>query len=267
MRGERIKAILGSPITWAPFLPVMGAWAILGVPPIIALGLAAAVGCGLWTYWKGKRKEIDTKVISQLVEKSNAEQDRDLIERCNQLARIGYRDYGVTLASFLRRKQQIEKSLHADSKDGVAVSAEKEHVETLVDSLCFGVAEELERLATLQGDQKKKRKGTRSKGRGKEGVAKASAEIAKRIQKAYDTLEQTWEGLEELLNPAVGLDGGDRNDENRLDNVIAKLEEERAISKRVRERMKEELGQLPGSLDEPSLGGDEGRERGRDELE
>lgn len=218
-------------------LPVVGLFALTKIP-LLAAGLGIAVASGIMYYWKTHKTELDKRVIESLISQSNTEQNNVLINRCNDLARSGYRDYGVTLASFLKIKKQIEGTLEENNE----YSKSREKVENLVDTLCFEVSEELTQLVALQ---KKKRWRKKTEAQYKN--------IASRIQSAYQILENTWEDLDQILDPTYGLEGTQKS---KLDSVIQELEEENTLSKKIRERIQTEINSeslMPQTLSDPDF--------------
>ena len=162
-------------------------------------------------------------MIEAIVSESNREQDKALANRMRSLHQRGSADYAVNFGRFLQAKTEIERAIHSD---GEVLTGAKEQVEKLVDSLCFGVAEEFDRL--IQLDEKPQN----SQGAEKSTQSERQ-ELVERIQRAYRTLSETQNNLPVILNPA-GKPGAR---ESRLDDVIDRLKEEADIARRVKERL------------------------------
>ncbi|NNE93781.1 MAG: hypothetical protein HKN23_19190 [Verrucomicrobiales bacterium] len=237
LQARKWKTALGSPITWAPYLPAVGAFAFLDATPAVFAMLVAAVTAGVAFYWKTHTATLEGKLLEELISESNREQDRELVEHARGLLGRGYPDYASTLGSFLERKQQIEQAIHTDGE----LTLEKQEVESLVDAVVFGVSDQLHRLADFDDrlgkpgmipvtpDQKTKMQAARE-------------EISTRVHDAYDILQETWHNLGEIINPAAHLDDHDTG-HHSLEHAIDRLRQERDIAKRVRDRMTDDFGE------------------------
>ena len=223
------SAALTSPITWAPFLPAVGAYDFLDVPGIIVTALIGAITGGLFWYWKRQGPEIERKIVEELVSESNRAQDKALADRMRSFNKRSYSAYAVNFGRFLQMKTEVERAIHGD---GGELTPSKEQVENLIDSLCFGVADEFERLIELDGLLLKSVPGSRIG-----PIEDERGQLVERIQRAFRTLSETQTNLPVILNPA----GGPSVRESRLDDVIDRLKEEADIARKVKERLESGL--------------------------
>lgn len=240
LSARKWKLALGSPETWAPYLPVAGAFAFLDIGVGWFLGLAAAVTAGIVAYWKSHHTKLESKLIRDLVRESNAEQDRHLLGEIRYLQSHGHGNYATTLGSFLEKKQKIEAAIHHDEG---ALSPEKKEVESLIDSIVFGVADQLHRLS--QFDDRLQRPVIPLPGGQRASLETSREEVAGRVHEAWFLINETWENLGTLLNPAASLTGEDAS-HLELDEAINRLRREHEIAGRVRERMATEWGEAFG---------------------
>ncbi len=230
----KLQTALASPMTWAPFLPVVGAFTFLDVGPGMFLGLLAAVSIGVSVYWKKQSAKLEGKMLERLIKESNEAQDTKIAEITRQLMREGSRDYAMTLGSFLETKQSIEKALH---HDGSELTPQKEEIESLVDTVTFGVADQLQRLAEF--DQRLEKPTYPLTEAQREQIDEARHQIAQQVQHAWETIDETWRNLGKMLDPTSGLTQ-EVGTHDSLDHAISRLREEKEIAERVRERMKTE---------------------------
>ena len=237
LRSRKLKLAFNSPVTWAPFLPTVGAFAFFDIGPFIFAGLVALVGGGVFAYWKSNHRKLESKLLEALIAESNQEQDKHLVERARELMRLGYPDYAASLGSFLEKKKQIETAIHSD---GDGLTTEKKDIENLIDAVVFGVADQIEQLATFDNRIQNPGAMPLSKDRRKK-IETARSEISNRVHEAFAIIEDTWENLSDILNPAAHLDHPDTS-HSSLENALSRLKQERDIAKRVKERMTNEWG-------------------------
>ncbi|MEM7011023.1 MAG: hypothetical protein AAF585_06015 [Verrucomicrobiota bacterium] len=237
IKRRKLRMALSSPITWAPWLPVAGAWTFLDAPPALLFGGALAIAGGLVAYWMKQWLALDSKLVAKLVKESNAAQDEELARRIKDFDKRRHSQLAMTLGNFLVRKQRIEESLH---RDGELTDAKKE-VETLVDSLCFEVAEQLEKVAWL--DQTRLRNQI-----SEEDYSKRRDLAFAEINHAFGTLNETIDNLDTLLNPASGLET--LPNESKLSSLSQSLRSELQLAQRVRERLAPEKQETASNFDE-----------------
>ncbi|MEM6278262.1 MAG: hypothetical protein AAF733_02210 [Verrucomicrobiota bacterium] len=240
LRSKKLKLALESPVTWAPYLPVVGAFAFLDIGIGWFAGLAAAVTAGIVGYWKRHHAKLEDKLIEELIHESNEEQDKHLLKEVRYLQQSGHGNYATTLGSFLERKQEMEKAIHYD---GSGLTSEKQEIESLIDSIVFGVADQLHRLS--QFDDRLQRPVIPLNEEQRANLEASRDEVAGRVHEAWNLINDTWQNLGTLLNPAVGLAGEDGS-HLELDTAISRLKREHEIADRVRERMSTEWGDAFG---------------------
>jgi len=231
LRTRKWKLALGSPLTWAPFLPVFGAFAFLGIGPFLFGVLCLGVTVGVAFYWRGHHLKLENQIIAALIAESNAVQDQALAGTMARLKSAGYANHTETLGRFLHQKQRIEAAL---LQSATTSPGARQEIETLVDKLVFGVADQLTRVAELS-DRLDRPAVPLTPDRQK-GLEQNRREISNQIREAWETLGETWDQLGSLLAPGDGLDGIDAT-HSGLDSAIAKLRHEQEIARRVRERM------------------------------
>ena len=220
---RRWSTILSSPFTWAPLIPVAGAAAFLNVPTaVIALGLA---GTGVAYYWRQRRAELDVEIAQKLVKEHNHDQNDALYKRSKRFKKLGCGHCYATMGKFVRLKKKIESHIHEHDP----VTQTEQEVESLVDRLCFEVADELEDIAKLRELFRRKRL-PKERYRELKGHEK---ELHERVAHAYDTLKDTYRDLGTILDPFKV----DAPKQSALDDTIHRLKEEAAIAKRVRARV------------------------------
>ncbi|MEM6280213.1 MAG: hypothetical protein AAF733_12080 [Verrucomicrobiota bacterium] len=243
---KKWKLALGSPVTWAPFLPAAGAFALLDIGVGWFAGLVVAITAGITTYWKRHHAKLEDKLLQALIKESNEEQDAHLLKEVRYLIQNGHGNYATTLGSFLERKQQMEQAIH---HGGGTLTSEKQEIETLIDSIVFGVADQLHRLS--QFDERLQRPVIPLSEDQRSSLEASREEVSKRVHEAWHLMEETWENLGTLLNPAVGLAGEDGS-HLELDHALGRLRREHEIAGRVRERMSTEWGDAFGES-EPEM--------------
>ncbi len=140
-------ARLSSPVTWA----VYGALGLLLyiLKPLwwLSLILVAVTTLALWYYWRLTGKALGRRILKQVIKKSNLKQENAMSQRLKRLRKSRASDLAITLGKFAELKREIEEEISGG--DDVPVSAAD--VEAIVDAVCFGVADELDALAQVQG--------------------------------------------------------------------------------------------------------------------
>jgi hypothetical protein len=170
----------------------------------------------------------------------NLKQEDAMSQRLKRLRKSRASDLAITLGKFAELKREIEEEISGG--DDVPVSAAD--VEAIVDALCFGVADELDALAQVQG--RLARPDLQITDEQKSELEDHQRELFSGISQAYKTLRETRYNLDAILHP-TSLDLPKRDQE--LENVVLRLKEETEIAKRVRQRldqasMKAEAAQL-----------------------
>ncbi|MEM8953396.1 MAG: hypothetical protein AAGD22_04510 [Verrucomicrobiota bacterium] len=246
LRAKKWKLALESPVTWAPYLPVVGAFSFLDLGAGWFAGLTVAVTAAIASFWKTHHSKLENKLIAEIVRESNEAQDKHFLKEIRYLQDNGHRKYATTLASFLERKQKMEDAIH---NDGTELTTEKKEIESLIDSIVFGVADQLHRLS--QFDKRLSHPVIPLTEEQQKNLEAAREEVAGRVHEAWHLLNNTWENLGTLLNPSVGL-GGEDGSHLQLDEAISRLKREHAIADRVRQRMSSEWKDTFGETESPT---------------
>ena len=225
------KEVKRDPMTWAPIAGV-GVGAIVGSSFGLILVAGALVGGGL--YWKTRWPKLKAKASAEWIEEHNEDQNDYLYRHVKQLKRYKCYDLSDSLKRFIYLKKHIERGLHQSGE----LSPQKEEMETLVDSLCFEVSDELQRISDIRYTIKKGRKRL-----SKEKVSSLRAseeELGDRVDHAHQTLSEMHANLQTILDPL-----GEQVSESsnpKLDDTITRLKEETFIAKRVRQRIEADYG-------------------------
>ncbi|MEM7700126.1 MAG: hypothetical protein AAF236_17155, partial [Verrucomicrobiota bacterium] len=228
----------------------------LDIGPAIFGGLLLAVTGGIAWYWKTHNENLEAKLLRKLIDESNQAQDQHLVERARNLAGEGHHNYASTLGSFVERKKQVEEAIHAEFRkrpeSGVPDSVQE--IEKLIDTLVFGVADQLDRLGEI--DLKLHKPKFPLSDSQREHLSAARSDISDRVHEAWETLEDTWENLGSLIDPTIGLAAEDSSHAT-LDQAIVRLRHEQELAGRVQERMANEWADAFGdpllNRDEPPL--------------
>lgn len=231
LRARKWKLALGSPLTWAPYLPVFGAFAFLGMGPLLFGALCLGVTVGVAFYWRRYHLKLENQIIADLIAEHNAAQDQALASVMGRLRSTGHPDQADTLGRFLHQKQRIEAALLQSAATSPGARRE---IETLVDTLVFGVADQLSRVAELS--DRLNRPAVPLTPDRRRSLEQNRSDISEQIGQAWETIAETWDQLGSLLSPVDGLEGIDTT-HSGLDSAIAKLRHEQEIARRVRERM------------------------------
>ncbi len=236
LRLRMLKFITISPYTWGPVAAALAVLPFFDGNPAIMGGITVAVAAGVRFYWRKNSRKLSRQLLDDLISESNQVQDKELVLQARCLLKRGFPDYASTMGSFLERKQMIEKAIHSEGR----LTREKQEIENLVDAVVFGVCDQLVRLANFD-DRLKTPGAIPLTPLQREKIEAARQEIGVRVHEAFDIVEDTWENLGELIDPAAIAEPEDTS-HPELENAIAKLREERAISKRVRTRMENDWG-------------------------
>ena len=134
----------------------------------------------------------------------------------------------ITLGKFVELKREIEQEI----SKGEDIPESAGDVEAIVDALCFGVADELDDLAQVQG--RLARPDLQISDEQKSKLEDHQCELVSGISQAYKTLRETRYNLDAILHP-TSLDLPERG--QALGEVVLRLKEETEIAKRVRQRL------------------------------
>lgn len=233
----------------------MGAFTFLDVGPAIAGGLAALVAGGVGAYWYKEHNKLSGKIIQELVDESNSEQDRVLVEKLRELRDAGHHGYAASLAAFVDYKQKIEKASHADG----GLTQQKQEIEKLVDDVVFGAVDHYDHLVALDS----RLAGAHSLPMGADqvdSINETRRDISARLHEAIGVLDHTYHNLRTLLNPAHDMDGPDFG-ESTLDRAIRELRDEQDRAERVRTRMRSDWeNRFPAAPERNEEGNDRANE-------
>jgi len=234
IRREKLRALVTSPLIWIPqIITVLTGlflkwkwWVIL----LVMIGVFFV--CAL--IWQARSARLGKKITKRIIKQSNEGQDTELLERVRQFEKDGMDGYAVTLGKFVQLKQQIEKELHEDGTAELSKGAQE--VESMVDILCYGVADQFEaaseverRLATLTSDKSEERAKLKA----------ARKELLGQVIEGYKSLRKTRSQLAYLIKPASKIKAGVPKVD--LNTIIHQLKEKDEIASNTRSRMKRDL--------------------------
>ena len=223
-------ARLSSPVTWSVYAVLV--LAILVIKPVwwVAVLLALVTTLGLWYYWRLTGAALEKRILKRVIANSNLKQEDEMSRRMRSLQENRAGDLAITLGKFVEMKKEIE----AEITRGEDVPTAAAQVETMIDELCFGVADQLEDLAQVQGRLARPDlqlvKGKRDE------LKDSQRDLVTTISQAYKTLTNTRYNIDAILHP-LKLDVPKRDAE--LDSVVDRLREENEIAKRIRNRLGE----------------------------
>ena len=174
--------ILSHPVTWAPFLPVAGAYAFIGVPWWVCLPLLLAVVIVVLLAWGRQWPQLMDKARTELLTRYCAAENLELGQRMQRVAQVTQRWPDSSLLDAVREamgiKQAVENRLFADG----VITAHEEEVGAMIGETVRTMVEETERLALTE-------KGEISRG--------ATA----RFNKAAETLRRAYAEIDVILDP------------------------------------------------------------------
>ncbi len=210
-----LRQILTDPITWVPLVPAVAAYAIFDVPAVLSLGLGALVLGGVGAYWRKQWADITGKLRRQAVAEHNHLQDLLLKKSADEFQLAKENGFARKLEQFRLVKHKVEARLHEDGE----LTAQKIQLEQLIDSLCFGVRDQLE--AVLRREEK--------------GESVDREAVLTQVEDAYRTLQATVAELDTILGPAIAP-GGAAN--ASIEEITRRLREETEIARRVQARLR-----------------------------
>ena len=222
-----LRQVFSSPITWAPFVPVVAAYTIFDAPGLFTFAFGVVVLLAIGAYWSRQWEALTGSLRRRQIQDHNLAQNELLKQDAGKLRRDGAVDLARRLEEFLDVKILVERRLHDDG----GLSEQKIQIEQLVDSLCFGVSDQLSALA--------------EHGKNHE-PADREATLA-RVSTAFETLQATVAELDTILGPSeapAALTGAS------LEEITRRLREEAEIARRVRARLRApeaaDLSSAPG---------------------
>ena len=149
LRPERVRVASQTRLPIVLLLVAGGAIAAFAfkVPPgyiLIAIVLILAIRWYI-RYQSGspkRRKEM----AEELITRENQSENDQIVTEMRALTAEGFDGYAITLGKFLQHKRQIEAEL--EKREGE--SPQQTQVAQLVDSICFGVAEQFHSIAAIE---------------------------------------------------------------------------------------------------------------------
>ena len=212
---QALGQILLDPITWVPLVPAVAAYTIFDIPALIALALGALVLGGVGAYWRKRWSGIVEDLRSKKITDHNRAQNAILGAGADELRLAGAANYAQRLEQFVQIKREVEQRLHEDG----TITSQKVQLEQLIDSLCFGVRDQLIALAHKEKDG--------------EPVDRKAA--LKRVDEAFETLRAAVSELDAILGPSDTPDGAASAS---IEEVTRRLREETDIARRVQARLR-----------------------------
>lgn len=210
--------VFADPITWVPLLPVVAAYTIFSVPEPVCFGLGGLVVAGLAGYWRLRWHGIEEGLRRAMIREHNEAQNSALQESATLMRGNGAGAEAEQMEKFIELKAKVERRLHG----GGLLTEQRMQLDQLVDSLCFGVRDQLCALAGLE--------------RSEIPVLRANAQS--QVAAAFTTLTATVEELDTILGPsAPALTSPDAS----LEEVMRRLREEAEIARRVQARLQEPM--------------------------
>lgn len=183
-----VGQVLTHPLTWAPFVPIAGAYAFLGTPWWVCLPAAAVAAAGVTAGWARRWSALAERVRTTSLVAFRQEENRALEERIQRLGKSAHPTRPPVIPSRLQTlreaveiKRAVENRLFAD---GVVTPHEAE-VGQMIADLARTLVEEAERLHLAPETSPR-------------GVAAARPE---RFDGAARTLRQSFQDLDVILDP------------------------------------------------------------------
>ena len=236
---EMLLRIYWSPATW---IPVFSAVAIgfFSRSRIGALVAGATGLTGLVIYWASQWRRLKATARQRAVIKRIDRQNDALYQRADDLFQQHRKEEAETLRRFIELKLTMEKAVLRSGE----LTPEKEKTKTLIDTICFEVADQLQRLAEC-----------------KELLAKPGHQLTKEERRALeekqndqqDQIEAAFQALTDMqlqLDTMLAPHESTSVATNRLAKAIAEVQEEAEIAQRVRQRI--DADNVAAILSEPS---------------
>ena len=219
---QALGQVLTHPATWAPFVPIAGAYAFLGLPWWICFPLLVAVIVVLFLAWGRQWARLMDKARTQLLTAYRTEENAALGERMRRVMQVGglrrlAEDLPATMREAMDIKKAVEDRLHADG----VITAHEEEVGAMIGELVRTMVEEAERLTLTEGGA-------------------VSRQAAERFHKAADTLRQAYADLDVILDPVpedLRLPAGD----DALSRASERLGERLAQARGVRRHLQRDV--------------------------
>ncbi len=216
---QALRQILTDPITWVPLVPAVAAYTIFDVSAVLSLGFGAVVLGGVGVYWRKQWAGMTARMRREAIDEHNRLQDVLLKKSADDFQAAKENGFARKLEQFRIVKKKVEMRLHEDGE----ITAQKIQLEQLIDSLCFGVRDQLEGVL----------------GRERQGEEVDRDAAFAQVEEAYRTLQTTVAELDTILGPTV-TPGGATN--ASIEEITRRLREETEIARRVQARLRAEHG-------------------------
>lgn len=215
IRRKAFRQILTDPITWVPAVPAVAAYTIFDVSAFLSLGFASVVLGGVGAYWRKQWSGLVGNLRRQSVAEHNRLQDVVLKKAADDFQAAKENGFARKLEQFRVVKHKVEARLHEDG----AFTAQKIQLEQLIDSLCFGVRDQLE--AVLRQEEK--------------GDVVDRDGVLAQVEEAFRTLQAAVSELDTILGPTAVP--GDTTQAS-IEEITQRLREETEIARRVQARLR-----------------------------
>jgi hypothetical protein len=214
---QALRQVLTDPITWVPLVPAVAAYTIFNVPAAFSLGFGALVLGGVGAYWRTRWAGITTRLRRESILEHNRLQDLLLKKAADAFQMAKENGFARKLEQFRMVKHKVELRLHENGE----ITAQKIQLEQLIDSLCFGVRDQLQ--AVLERE------------RAGEEVDRSTTLL--QVEEAYQTLQSTAAEIDTILGPALSPDV---TTDSSIAEITRRLREETDIARRVQARLRAE---------------------------
>ena len=165
-----------------------------------------------------------------MISEENANENAELAKEMEQLSADGFDGYAITMGKFLQHKRSIEAAL----AERPGESLQEKQVGDLVDSICFGVAEQFKSVAAIE-----KRIALLQDSRESEEFETLTAdrrELLCQVIDAYKSLKKTRHDLPFILDPST--ESAVAKPEVDLQGLVDQLRAEEEIARNTRSRMR-----------------------------
>jgi len=232
---RRERARVATRRQWPIFLIVIAAGAVaffafdVPVGYILIAGLLILAAHWYIRYQSSsprRRREMSQIMISE----EDALENEKLAKEMKALSDDGFDGYAITLGKFLQHKRSIEAALTSRPGD----SPQEKQVGQLVDSICFGVAEQFQSVAGIE-----KRIALLQDSHGSdeyETLSDDRRELLCQVIDAYKTLKQTRHDLPFILDPSS--ESSVKKPDVDLAGLVDQLQAEEEIARSTRARMR-----------------------------
>ena len=236
---EMLLRIYCSPATWIPIFSAVTV-GFLSRSRIGVLVAGAAGMTGLLIYWASQWRRLKKTARYRAVIKRVDRQNDTLYQKADELSQERCKTEADTLRRFIDLKITMEKTVLRSGE----LTPEKEKTKTLIDTICFEVADQLQRLA--ESKELLAKPGHQLTQEEHQALEEKQRLQQEQVDSAYHALTDMQLQLETMIAPheptAVAT--------NRLAEAIAQVQEEAEIARRVRQRI--DADNVAAILSEPS---------------